>query len=98
VQPERYVANPDVVSSPGLDGTILLNPDTNAFVQINAVGHLIWQTLAWPVTEAEIVDRVSRNCQDVPADQVAADVTAFLRALQPGGFVGEALADGVSDR
>ena len=88
-----YLANPDVscrVEGPD-EGAILFNPDTDAILVINPVGLLIWQALDQPRTPAGIVAHVMENCEDVPTDQVAADVEAFLQSLQPGGFVGEVL-------
>jgi signal peptidase I len=88
---KRYMINPDVSCRRASEGAALLNPDTDKSVAINAVGYLIWQVLARPCTQSEIIAHLAETCQDVPADQVALDVTAFLQALQPRGFVGEVL-------
>jgi hypothetical protein len=85
----RYLCNPDVScreEGPG-EGAILFNPDTDAVLVINAVGLLIWQALAEPRTTAGLVDHLLAACEEVPADQVEADVSAFVQGLLPGGFV-----------
>ncbi|MBU0491738.1 MAG: PqqD family peptide modification chaperone [Chloroflexi bacterium] len=90
---KRYLANPDVSCRPEGpdDGAILFNPDTDAVIVINPVGLLIWEALGQPKTQDEIAAYLMEACEDVPADQVHADLEAFFGALQPGGFVGEVL-------
>ena len=88
-----YIANPDVScreEGPG-EGAILFNPDSDAILVINPVGLLIWQALEQPHTQKEMVAYLLENCEDVPTEQVAADVEAFLQTMQPGGFIGEVL-------
>lgn len=90
---KRYLANPDVScreESPE-EGALLFNPDTDAILVINPTGLLIWQALEQPHTQDEIVAHLLESCDNVPTDQVAADVEAFLQTLQPGGFIGEVL-------
>jgi len=93
MQKKRYVVNPDVLSREELDGTLLVNTDNGDFLLINAVGHLIWQALRQPLTPEEIVACLMETCEDVPGEQVAADVEAFLQSLQSGGFIGEVLEE-----
>lgn len=88
---KRYLANPDVSCRQEPDSALLFNPDADPIVAVNSVGHLIWQALARPLTQEEIVAHVMKTCEDVPLEQVAADVEAFLQSLQSGGFVGEVL-------
>jgi signal peptidase I len=88
---KRYMLNPDISCRCDSAGVTLLDPYTGKSVAINAVGHLIWQALAQPCTQAEIVARLAETYQDAPADQVALDVAAFLQSLQPRGFIGEVL-------
>lgn len=90
---KRYLANPDVScreESPD-EGAILFNPDTDAILVINPTGLLLWRALEQPRTPDDLVAHLLENCDDVPADQVTADVAAFLQALLPGGFIGEVL-------
>jgi len=86
----RYRANPDVsCRDEGPDGALLFNPDTDAITVVNPTGLLIWQALAQPRTQAELVAHLLETCDGVPQDEVATDVDAFLRSLAPGGFIGE---------
>lgn len=89
---QRYRANPDVVCCPEAEGAILFHPDSEDSVAINAVGYRIWQALARPHTLSEIVASLAAVWQEVPADQVAADVRAFLEVLQRRGFIGKVLS------
>jgi hypothetical protein len=89
----RYLANPDVScreEGPG-EGALLFNPDTDAILVINPTGLLLWRVLDQPSTQHDLVSHLLDNCDDVPSDQVAADVETFLLALKPGGFIGEVL-------
>lgn len=88
-QTERYVVNPDVsCREEGPDGALLFNPDTDQVVVINPTGLLIWQALAQPSSQSQIVAGVMAQCDHVPKDTVAQDVGEFLQALQAKGFVG----------
>ena len=92
----RYLVNPDVsCREEGPDGALLFNPDTDAMLVINPTGLLIWQALDRPRTRDEIVAHLLEACEDVPTDQVAADVDEFIQTLQPGGFIGEVLENDV---
>ena len=88
------MTNPDILCRRETEGATLFNPDTDDWVAINAVGHLIWQALARPSTQQEVVAHVVATCRDAPADQVAVDVPAFLHALLPRGLVGQVLDGG----
>lgn len=95
-EPKRYLVNPDVScreESPE-EGALLFNPDTDAILVINPTGLLIWRALEQPRTQDEIVAHLLETCDNVPTDQVATDVEAFLQTLQPGGFIGEVLENG----
>jgi len=93
---KRYLVNPDVScreEGPG-EGAILFNPDTDGILVINPIGLLIWRALEQqPRTPDEIVAYLLENCDDVPTEQVHADLEAFFQAMQPGGFIGEVLED-----
>lgn len=92
---KAYRANPDVScreEEPG-EGAILFNPDTDAVLAVNATSLLLWRALAAPATRDDLVRCLLAECEDAPADQVAGDVETFLKALAPGGFVGEVLPD-----
>jgi hypothetical protein len=88
-----YIANPDVsCREEGPDeGAILFNPDTDAVLVINPTGLVLWRALKDARTQGGLVAHLMEHCEGVPADEVDADVAAFLQMLQPGGFVGEVL-------
>jgi hypothetical protein len=89
----QFLANPDVScreEGPG-EGAILFNPDTDAIMVINPTGLLLWRALERPFTQDQLVAHLVENCENVPVDQVSADVEAFLHTMQPGGFIGEVL-------
>jgi hypothetical protein len=88
-----YIANPDVScreEAPG-EGAILFNPDTDKVLVVNPTGLVLWRALEEARTQDGLVAYLMEHCEGVPADEVDADVLAFLQMLQPGGFVGEVL-------
>jgi hypothetical protein len=86
------LANPDVSLREEEDGAILFNADTNALLVINPIGLVIWRFInIHPRTRADIVSHLKEACDDVPLDQVEADVEKFIADLQGKGFIGEVL-------
>ncbi len=85
-----YVVNPDVSCRPeGEDGALLFNPDTDQVLVINPTGLLIWQALAEPRSQAQVVELFSAQCDNLPDPaEVARDVAEFLEQLVARGFVG----------
>jgi hypothetical protein len=86
-----YQVNPDVScreEGPG-EGAILFNPDIDAVLAINPTSLALWRVLAKPASRQELVKYLLANYEEVPPDQVEKDVEAFLKALLPGGFIGE---------
>jgi hypothetical protein len=72
------------------DGAILFNADTDALLVINPIGLIIWKFLkAHPRTKSNIVDHLKEVCDDVPLDEVVADVDKFIDELYGKEFVGE---------
>ena len=63
------------------DKTVLLDARSEQFFSLDETGRLIWGILAVPSTAVEIVASL-RERFDVPTDQVAADVAAFLNDLE----------------
>lgn len=84
-----YVVNPDVsCREEGADGALLFNPDTDEVLVVNVTGLVIWQALAEPRNQDEVVDALVDQCNNVPEDQVAQDVGEFMEKLIAKGFVG----------
>ena len=63
------------------DKTVLLDARSEQFFSLDETGKLIWAIMAEPRTAPEIVASLCHRF-DVPEDQVAADVAAFLRHLE----------------
>jgi hypothetical protein len=93
---KRFQANPDVgCREEGPDGALLFNADTDATLVINPTGLLIWRALGRARTQDEIVANLLALCDDVPLEQVSADVDEFLtKVLLAQGFAGEVSHDG----
>jgi hypothetical protein len=86
------LGNPDVSLREEDDGALLFNADTNALLVINPIGLVIWKfTKVHPRTRADIVAHLKEACEDVPSEQVEADVDKFIVELQSKGFIGEVL-------
>ena len=86
----KYCMNHDVscrIEEP--EGAILFNPETDAVQAVNPTGLIIWQALEKPRSKQEIVEYLLDVCEDVPTDQVANDVEAFIEQLKSAGFIGE---------
>jgi hypothetical protein len=84
----RYTASP-VVScrEEGPDGALLFNPDTDDVLVINVTGLLIWEALAEPRTQAQVVEALLEQCENVPEDEIAEDVREFVDQLVDRDFV-----------
>lgn len=88
------LVNPDVSMREEEDGALLFNADTNSLQIINPIGLVILQFIkAHPRTMAEIVSHLRETCDNVPADQVEADVEQFITELHDKKFIGEVLDD-----
>ena len=84
-----YIVNPDVsCREEGPDGALLFNPDTDDVLVVNVTGLLIWQALAEPRDRDQVVAALVEQCDNVPEDKVAQDVSEFMEQLIAKGFVG----------
>lgn len=85
----QYICNPDVVlREEDEDGGLLFNPDTNQVKVVNATGLYIWQKFAQACSAEDVVAGIQQEFEDVPAEEVAADVQAFLDEMVQTGFIG----------
>ena len=83
-----YIANSDVsCREEGPDGALLFNPDTDDVLVINVTGLLIWQALTEPLGQDDIVNALIEQCNNVPEDQIAQDVSEFIEQLIGRGFM-----------
>jgi hypothetical protein len=88
---DKLLCNPDVVlreEDPD-EGGLLFNPDTNQVKVINTTGLFIWQQCGVPRSLAEIVTEVQKGFDEVPLEQVAADVQEFVDGMLASGFIGK---------
>jgi hypothetical protein len=78
---KRYAVNPVVSLRKEPDGALLYNPDQDDIILLNETGVMIWEAMTAPKTAAEIAAYVGENTEG--ADNVLADVEAFLESLLP---------------
>jgi hypothetical protein len=65
---------------------VVLNPETDRYVWLNATGSWLWQMLDTAVGSDQLAASVAREW-DVPQDRAHRDVLAFLRRLSERGLV-----------
>ncbi len=83
-----YIKNSDVsYREEEAEGALLFNPDTDDVLIINITGLLVWEALAQPRTQQQVVESLESRCDNVPADQVANHVSDFMSQLIEKGFV-----------
>ena len=85
----KYMRNPDVVlREEDEDGALLFNPDTNQIKVINVTALFIWQLCDGTQNLPGLVAALQDAFDDVPQDEVAGQVKAFIEEMTAGGFVG----------
>ena len=83
-----FVAAPDVSTRLiGDKEAVLFNPDTGCEKFLNSSGLFIWERLNGAFTVRDIVDRLLKNFESSPSDQVLKDVEAFLIDMSEHEFV-----------
>jgi transcriptional regulator of acetoin/glycerol metabolism len=89
-----YLHNPDVVlREEDEDGGLLFNPDTNQVKVINSTGLFIWKQFETAQGVASVVAAIQQEFEDVPLEEVAVDVQAFLDEMLQTGFIGTVAED-----
>ena len=61
---------------------VALDLDASVYLRANAAGALLWDALGEGATEEELVERLAARYRRLPPDTAAADVRAFLAALE----------------
>lgn len=85
----QYICNPDVaLREEDEEGELLFNPDTNQVKVVNTTGLYIWQKFSQACSAEAVVAGIQQEFEDVPADEVSADVQAFLDDMVQTGFIG----------
>lgn len=69
------------------DDYFLVDPTTEAIFHLNTLGRAMWDLLAAPQVEAELVAAIADAFPEVPIATVAGDVAGFLRNLGDAGLV-----------
>jgi len=77
---------PGLLSAPVDDEIVILNPDRDNYVGLDAVGRAVWDHIERPCPVAELCLRLSHDFAASP-EQIAADVLPFLAEI-----VGEGIA------
>jgi hypothetical protein len=77
-----------------VDGrAILVDPAGTELITLNPVGTLVWDALAEPRDERDIVDELSGRFRAVAPDELARDCARFLDELRDLGVVASADAE-----
>jgi hypothetical protein len=69
-----------LVTQPMEDGIVMLDPEADRYLRLNATGRLIWEALEEPATVADLA-RVLNERSGVPTDRAEADAIAFVEGL-----------------
>lgn len=65
-----------------MDGeTVMMDIDKGTYFALNGTGTHIWAALETPTTVAEIIEALRETYDTSAADELEAEVTAFLNAL-----------------
>jgi len=85
----RYIQNPDVnLREEDEDGALLFNPDTDRVQLLNSTGLYIWKLCTEGRTVSDIVAAFKAEFDDVPEEEVTADVEEFINQMVDSGFIG----------
>ena len=77
---------PGLLSAPVDDEIVILNPDRDNYVGLDAVGRAVWDHIEQPCQVAELCLKLSHDF-DASPEQIAADMLPFLAEI-----VGEGIA------
>lgn len=76
---------PGLLSALVDDEIVILNPDRDNYVGLDAVGRAVWDVIERPCEVAELCLRLSREFDATP-EQVEADVLPFLAEIVAEGI------------
>ena len=77
----RYMRNPRIVERRMDDDSFLVNPDSDALFQLNAIGAAIWRLLAEAMGIEDMVAEIAEAFPDVEAETIRADVQKAIVQL-----------------
>jgi hypothetical protein len=79
--PETRIARNDGLVTSAMDGGIvMLDPDADRYLRLNATGKLIWEALAEPATVTDLARLLSERT-GIPTDRAEADAATFVDGL-----------------
>ena len=84
--PEKVTATTRIARSEGLvtepmeGGIVMLDPESDRYLRLNATGRLIWEALAEPATVAELAQVLSER-SGIPRERAEADAATFIDGL-----------------
>ena len=85
----RYTRNPDIVlREEDPDGALLFNPDTNQIRVLNNTGLFVWKLCDGSLDLSGFVTAMQESFDQVPEDQVTAQVTEYVDDMVAAGFIG----------
>jgi hypothetical protein len=74
-----------LLTAPVDDEIVILNPDRDNYVGLDAVGHAVWNLIEQPYEVAELCQKLSQDFDATP-EQIAADVLPFLAEMTDEGI------------
>ena len=84
--PERVNATTRIARTDGLvtepmdGGIVMLDPESDRYLRLNASGRLIWEALAEPATVEEVTQLLSER-SGISRERAEADATTFINEL-----------------
>lgn len=84
-----YIQNPDVnIREEDEDGALLFNPDMDQVQLVSKTGFYIWKLCAKEHSVTDIVNAFKNDYDEVPEQEVIADVEEFINKMAGAGFLG----------
>ena len=88
-QVPRFIRNPDVVlHEEDPDGALIYNPDTDQIRVLNQTGFFVWQLCDGSHDMPSLVAGVRDSFDEVPDDNVSAQVEDYVNEMVSAGFIG----------
>jgi len=95
MDPDAVVVRASELESAAVDDDlVILNPDRNDYVALDAIGRRIWERLERPQPVRSLCAQLGEEFDGDP-NQIAADVIAFLDELQGDGLISVVPASGL---
>lgn len=78
----RYVRSPQADATRAGGSAVIYHRDTGSAITLNPAGTLLWERLATPATEAELVAVLMETWPSVSRETAQADVAAYVVELR----------------